>query len=43
MREISTNPDTRTLGRWLDDENIGPLVGELWKSMQAQRQQQGEL
>lgn len=39
IREISTNPSSETIAKWLDDENIGPLVAELWKSMQQQRGQ----
>ncbi len=35
IKEISTNPTSEVLAKWLDDPAIGPLVAELWKSMQA--------
>lgn len=35
IKEISTTPSSEVLAKWLDDPAIGPLVAELWKSMQA--------
>ncbi|KXZ45660.1 hypothetical protein GPECTOR_52g59 [Gonium pectorale] len=36
IREISTSPTSEVMSKWLDDPNIGPLVAEMWKSMQQQ-------
>ena len=35
IREISTSPTPEVMSKWLDDPNIGPLVAEMWKSMQG--------
>ncbi|KAG2496004.1 hypothetical protein HYH03_005926 [Edaphochlamys debaryana] len=34
IREISTSPSPDVLSKWLDHPSIGPLVAEMWKSMQ---------
>jgi hypothetical protein len=37
IREISDNPTSETMSKWLDHPTIGPLVGAMWKSMQIAR------
>ncbi|KAF6264383.1 hypothetical protein COO60DRAFT_1485872 [Scenedesmus sp. NREL 46B-D3] len=37
IREISDNPTSETMSKWLDHPTIGPFVGAMWKSMQAAR------
>lgn len=35
IKEISDNPTSATMSKWMDNPNIGPLVAEIWKSMQG--------
>eukprot|EP00879_Flechtneria_rotunda_P021725 GHRR01022909.1.p1 GENE.GHRR01022909.1~~GHRR01022909.1.p1 ORF type:complete len:149 (+),score=21.33 GHRR01022909.1:1044-1490(+) len=37
IREISDNPTSETMSRWLDHPKLGPLVSSMWKAMQVRR------
>ena len=42
IKEISDNPTTEVMSRWLDHPVLGKLVGAMWKTMQVQRSKQQE-
>lgn len=35
IKEIEADPSPATMAKWIDDPNIGPLVGQMWKTMQG--------